>query len=174
MNDTPPERSLSMLLSQGLLLAMVIYSSVAMADILLNGTSNPIGSILYASLLLVLPLISLVAFFKKSTLTHKLPIISLACIWGWILRVLWIWSGSAPASIWEMSFFFQAIFFLLATLSLGIPALAAKLEFERRSTAITSDFSENSSANNLYLINSSASFDDGFFWREDQSVRKPN
>lgn len=174
MNDTPPERSLSMLLSQGLLLAMVIYSSVAMADILLNGTSNPIGSILYASLLLVLPLISLVAFFKKSTLTHKLSIISLACIWGWILRVLWIWSGSAPASIWEMSFFFQAIFFLLATLSLGIPALAAKLEFERRSTAITTDFSENSSANNLYLINSSASFDDGFFWREDQSVRKPN
>lgn len=174
MNDTPPERSLSMLLSQGLLLAMIFYSSFGIADILLNGTSNLIGSLLYASLLFVLPLISLIAFFKKATLAHKISIISMACMWGWILRILWIWSGLAPAPIWEMSIFFQAIFFLLVTLSIGIPALVAKLEFERRSMATTTGCSENSSDGDLYLINSSASFDDGFFCREDQSVRKSN
>ncbi|MFT3743305.1 MAG: hypothetical protein QM785_03320 [Pyrinomonadaceae bacterium] len=165
MNDTPPERSLSMLLTQGILLLAGVYSSVAVVITLISGTTNPTGFALYVLLLLVMPVISLVAFLKKLPALHRLSMLSLVCLWGWILRALWSWSGSAPVELWEMSALFQAVLLLLTVLSLGIPILVAKLEFERRaaeSFAFVTD-SHFQSESDPYRLGSSVAFDDRFF-----------
>lgn len=171
MNDAPPDRSLSVLLAQGVLLVAGIYFSVATVDTLLGGTSNLIGFGLYFALLLVLPVISFVAFLKKLPVTYRLSMLSLICLWGWILRAIWIWSASAPVGFWEMSMLFQTILFLLIALSVGIPILVTRLELERRSAEIPAGSSDGS--RNAQMIDSPITFEDHFWGSKTESIEVP-